>query len=165
MPCPKPGHTRQCADHVPSVHVSSCKCLSTTKLAQLLLASAMQQVDRFNLLLFFCLQLLLQLYQPLIINRSKAAAALNPGVDERELTDAAARAVLTAAAKYDRQKAGRNTRLSSLAAVYIKTAVRDVLQEVSLHSWLPVWSAKYSWQRSWQQTQTVAPADQPCSSC
>lgn len=77
------------------------------------------------------LQLLLQLYQPLIISRSKSAAALHPDVDVRELTDAAARAVLTAAAKYDRQKAGRNVRLASLAAGYIKTAVRDVLREVT----------------------------------
>lgn len=79
-------------------------------------------------------QLLLQLFEPLVINRAKRAQTA--GCDLRELLAAARQGLLRAAARFDaRRAAGGKGRLYALANRYISTALRDVLQEVGwLHS-------------------------------
>jgi hypothetical protein len=85
------------------------------------------------------LQLLLELYNPLVVTRASRAAKQSPSADRRELMAAARRGLLQAAAKFDASRtAGSSSssngsssgRLGMLADGYIKSAIRNVLQEV-----------------------------------
>lgn len=89
-------------------------------------------LDDVDLLRCCCpcmVQLLLQLFEPLVINRAKRAQTA--GCDLRELLAAARQGLLRAAARFDAARvAGGKGRLYALADRYISTALRDVLQEV-----------------------------------
>jgi DNA-directed RNA polymerase specialized sigma subunit len=81
------------------------------------------------------LQLLLELYNPLVVTRANRAAKQAPSADRRELMAAARRGLLQAAAKFDASRvAGSSSskRLGMLADGYIRNALRDLLQEVRL---------------------------------
>lgn len=75
------------------------------------------------------LQLLLEMYEPLLINRVKRVQS--PHMDSRELLAAARQGLLKAAARFDLQRVrqGRD-RLYALADRCIKNALRDMLTEV-----------------------------------
>lgn len=82
------------------------------------------------------LQVLLQLYEPLVMSRAKRVQA--PHADLRDLLVVARQGVLRAAASFDSQRAakgGDKGRLAALAEMYIRNALRDVLQEVSGAVW------------------------------
>jgi DNA-directed RNA polymerase specialized sigma subunit len=74
---------------------------------------------------------LLQMYEPLLLNRVKRAQGQQKHIDSRELLTAARQGLLRAAARFDPQRvtAGRD-RLYALAERYISMALRDVLSEV-----------------------------------
>lgn len=77
------------------------------------------------------LQLLLELYSPLIYNRVSKAVRRQSGADYGELLSAARQGLLQAAAKFDPARAtGSSARLAALADMYIRNALRSVLQEV-----------------------------------
>ena len=79
------------------------------------------------------LQLLLEVYEPLLVSRAKRAQSSH--ADYRELLSAARQGLLRAAARFDAGRVGggvRGARLAALADRYIKNALRDVLTEVSL---------------------------------
>lgn len=78
------------------------------------------------------LQLLLEVYEPLLVSRAKRAQS--PHADYRELLSAARQGLLRAATRFDAGRVGsgvRGARLAALADRYIKNALRDVLTEVS----------------------------------
>jgi DNA-directed RNA polymerase specialized sigma subunit len=78
-------------------------------------------------------QLLLELYEPLLISRARRVQGRNPNADFRELLSAARQGLLRAAARFDAGRVGdgsRGDRLAALAERYIKNALRDVLTEV-----------------------------------
>lgn len=76
-------------------------------------------------------QVLLQLYEPLLLSRVKRAQGQQKHMDSRELMAAARQGLLKAAARFDPQRVmqGRD-RLYALAERYIRMALRDVLTEV-----------------------------------
>jgi hypothetical protein len=83
------------------------------------------------------LQLLLELYSPLVISRANKAAQQAPSADRRELMAAARRGLMQAAAKFDAVRAAGSSSSSSssvrfgvLADNYIRSALRNVLPEV-----------------------------------
>jgi DNA-directed RNA polymerase specialized sigma subunit len=84
------------------------------------------------------LQLLLELYNPLVVTRANRAAKQAPSADLRELMAAARRGLLQAAAKFDASRtagsssSSSSARLGLLADGYIRNALRNVLQEVGL---------------------------------
>lgn len=77
------------------------------------------------------LQVLLQLYEPLLLSRVKRVQGQQKHTDSRELMAAARQGLLRAAARFDPQRVtqGRD-RLYALAERYIQMALRDVLTEV-----------------------------------
>jgi hypothetical protein len=82
------------------------------------------------------LQLLLELYNPLVVTRANRAAKQAPSADLRELMAAARRGLLQAAAKFDASRtagsSSSSARLGLLADGYIRNALRNVLQEVGM---------------------------------
>lgn len=79
-------------------------------------------------------QLLLELYEPLLISRARRVQGRNPNADFRELLSAARQGLLRAAARFDAGRvadgSSRGARLAALAERYIQNALRDVLTEV-----------------------------------
>jgi hypothetical protein len=88
------------------------------------------------------LQLLLQLYEPLLMRQVRRVRS--PVADERELLAAARQGLLHAAARFDAARAcsgngGEGSRLYALALHYIRNALRNVVAEVSaaaLSAWV-----------------------------
>jgi DNA-directed RNA polymerase specialized sigma subunit len=73
--------------------------------------------------------MLLQAYEPLLINRVRRVQSAH--TDSRELMAAARQGLLKAAARFDLQRVMRGRdRLYALAENYIRNALRDVLTEV-----------------------------------
>jgi hypothetical protein len=105
------------------------------------------------------LQLLLQCFEPMLINRAKRVHS--PHADFRELLAAARLGLLRAAARYDPQRvAGGKARLYALANYYIRTALRDMLTEVRC-SWgllllLLLLRRRRRRRRRWQQWRSQA---------